>query len=408
MTSDILPLLARASAIVSVVILLILALRALLQRIFGAQLTYLAWGALPLALLMALLPTLRTSHPMILVVTPLQQLAHLSAPQLRTGMAQGAQWPHWLVLAWLAGSVATLLWFWHDHLRYRYSLGPLRREGDVLRCTTTQEGPAVVGLWRPAIIVPSDFSKRYTTQEQQLILAHETVHAQRRDPVLNCLCALIQCLFWFHPLVHLGARRFRLDQELACDAVVMQRHPGLRRSYAEAMLKTQLSTQTSLIHCHWQSNHPLKERIMHLQHTSPPAVHKLIGRVLVSAMIAMCGYVSMAAHAGVDAATAPALYQVDLKMKTGDDSSTPSIRTAAGEPFSLVNTGKNGTWRTEFVLDKVGDQTVALKLVVKHDERVVGKPTVQVQLGKEAIVAIKDGTPADLLELRLTVAEAKP
>ena len=57
---------------------------------------------------------------------------------------------------------------------------------------------------------------------------------------MNAVVALIQCLCWFNPLVHLAARWIRFDQELACDAAVIAERPGLRRPYAEALLKTQV------------------------------------------------------------------------------------------------------------------------------------------------------------------------
>ena len=57
--------------------------------------------------------------------------------------------------------------------------------------------------------------------------------------------ALVRCLCWFNPLVHLGAQALSADQELSCDASVVERRPRTRRIYAEALIKTQ-TAQTSL------------------------------------------------------------------------------------------------------------------------------------------------------------------
>ena len=59
------------------------------------------------------------------------------------------------------------------------------------------------------------------------------------------------------------ARELRLDQELACDAQVVAAHPAARRSYAEAMLKTQLAGRPLPLGCYWPAPaaHPLVERI---------------------------------------------------------------------------------------------------------------------------------------------------
>ncbi|MFX5602942.1 M56 family metallopeptidase, partial [Acinetobacter baumannii] len=62
-----------------------------------------------------------------------------------------------------------------------------------------------------------------------LVLRHEQIHLQRRDVCMNTLFALAQCLFWFNPLIHVAGRCFRLDQELACDALVIRHAPESRR-----------------------------------------------------------------------------------------------------------------------------------------------------------------------------------
>ena len=76
-------------------------------------------------------------------------------------------------------------------------------------------------------------------------------------------------MFWFNPLVHLAAARFRFDQELACDAAVIARHPDSRRRYGAAMLKTQRAEFGLPMGCHWQSSHPLKERVAMLKQAPP-------------------------------------------------------------------------------------------------------------------------------------------
>ena len=97
----------------------------------------------------------------------------------------------------------------------------------------------------------------------------------------------MRCLYWFNPLVHMAARRFRLDQELACDAAVLRRHPKDRRSYGEAMLKTQLAAISLPLGCHWPSRHPLKERISMLKQSSPSAARRRAGSAVIAAGLAL-------------------------------------------------------------------------------------------------------------------------
>jgi beta-lactamase regulating signal transducer with metallopeptidase domain len=360
------------------VILLLCAARTHLRRAFGARLAYFAWSAVPATMIMTMLPMARVPSPVQQAVAPIRHLAGFNPTAIPPG---AAQWSQWLVAVWLAIAVAMVIRLWRAHVQH----------GVI-------EGPAVVGLWRPVIALPDDFSMRYTPQEQHLILAHEAVHLSRRDPLMNCLCALMQCVLWFHPLVHLAARRFRLDQELACDAAVMHANPGLKRTYAEAMLKTQLSTQTAPVHCHWQSIHPLKERIMQLQQTPPSQLRRLLGRITVTAMVAACSYTAMAANAGAGSAEK---YMVKMKLSTNGGSYSPALLLQEGVPATVVSKGDDGVWRTELIVTKASDTSVLVKTVIKHDDRVIGSPGLLVRIGDAAGVGVDN-------EFRLELAVSKP
>ena len=124
-------------------------------------------------------------------------------------------------------------------------------------------GPAIVGFSQPRIVTPDDFSRRFSDAERKLILTHEQVHLDRNDARINALVALVRSAFWFNPMIHIGAKAMRIDQELSCDAEVIDRRPRVRRAYAETLLKTQLASRPLPVGCYWpaESQHPLAERI---------------------------------------------------------------------------------------------------------------------------------------------------
>ncbi len=259
MTSDLL----RLTLFVTIALVLLLALRTPLRRAFGAAIAYQAWLLVPLVAIVACLPTRTT--PTLHVAAAVR-----TARVLAARMVPAPSLPVDVLLAvWACGVLALAIWFIRSHRAFLRAAGPLRHAGGVY-FSAGDTGPASVGLWRPKIIVPHDFRQRYAPAEQALVIAHEQVHIDRRDVWANVLQAAFQCVFWFNPLVHLAARRFPQDQELACDARVMAQHPHQRRGYAEALLKSHTATPLpSGIHCHWQTHHPLKERLMHLQSTVP-------------------------------------------------------------------------------------------------------------------------------------------
>ena len=144
-------------------------------------------------------------------------------------------------------------------------------------------GPAVVGR---TIILPFDFEVRFTTAEQAAVLAHEAQHLARGDVIANAVVALIQCLCWFNPLVHLAARWIRFDQEAACDAAVVAKQPGLRRPYAEALLKTQVMAAVPPVGCAWRARGfpALRDRIRLLKQRAPGRPRRACGVVFIAAL----------------------------------------------------------------------------------------------------------------------------
>lgn len=99
--------------------------------------------------------------------------------------------------------------------------------------------PALFGIVQPRLLLPEDFVQRFDALTRPLIIKHEAVHYRRRDNLWNLVAMLLRTLFWFNPLLHMAWRRFRLDQELACDERVLQgTHPDEGKQYARTLLES--------------------------------------------------------------------------------------------------------------------------------------------------------------------------
>ncbi len=83
------------------------------------------------------------------------------------------------------------------------------------------DSPLLVGILQPAILLPDALVSACSPSDRTLIMAHELAHLKRRDLWWNWLPAAAQALFWFHPLVWLAGREWRLAQELACDELAV-------------------------------------------------------------------------------------------------------------------------------------------------------------------------------------------
>jgi beta-lactamase regulating signal transducer with metallopeptidase domain len=281
--NELIQLLVRINLVLAATIVLVLLLRATARRLFGARIAYALW-ALPLfAGAMCFVPA-RVVH----IVVTATHGATFTPP-----ITVNADQPY-LFWAWAGGALLSMLVLALRQLRFTRALGRLHRRGDlgagVLGAESKTHGPAVIGVLRPVIVTPADFDARFDAEEQRIVLAHERAHLAQGDPWVNAVTLLLQCVNWFNPLVHLGARALRVDQELACDAAVLSQAEGARRRYAETMLKTQLAAAVP-IGCAWPPSTlaALKERIAMLKRNLPTRTQRLVGASTIAlATVAAC------------------------------------------------------------------------------------------------------------------------
>ncbi|MGH7469509.1 MAG: M56 family metallopeptidase [Longimicrobiales bacterium] len=82
-------------------------------------------------------------------------------------------------------------------------------------------GPAVVGLMRPRVVVPS-WLLAGDAERQHMIVRHEVEHTRAGDPWLLALAPILIVLFPWNPALWWQLRRLRLAIELDCDARVLR------------------------------------------------------------------------------------------------------------------------------------------------------------------------------------------
>lgn len=376
MAPSLLELLARLALAGSGAIIVALLMRRPLRRLAGADAAYLGWLIVPLALVAAALPAMTVAPASMLALAPA-----LDAAAFVASVAPASDgWPDWLLRAWAGGVLATGALFLLGQRSFVRSLGTLAERDGILVAEHARHGPALLGLVRPIIVVPADFATRYTGCEQALILAHERQHAARRDPAANAALALLQCAFWFNPLMHLAASRFRFDQELACDAGVMARHGAQRQAYAAAMLKTQAAGAIALATCHWQSSHPLKERIMQLKQTSISTPRRRAGRLIVALVACASVLGTVAARAGSGAGE---VYEIAVTVAGG---TTSIVRARAGEDFALRQDKPGQNWTGVFSVTPAADDSVFVKTRVTQENGKSMAPSMLLRLGQTGTV----------------------
>ncbi|HEX5007110.1 MAG TPA: M56 family metallopeptidase, partial [Hyphomonadaceae bacterium] len=210
--SDILLVLLKVNLAAAVAVAIVLTARKKVREKMGPDAAYLMWAIVPVVMLAVLIPS------RIVLVTDggTGPVSHIW---------RDAFWPFAavLVLAWMTGVILMAGELLKRQQLFMEDVG------------FRKAGPAVVGFFYPRIVTPADFSNRFSDEERTLIMAHEQVHLERQDIRINAVVAAVRCLCWFNPLIHLGAQYLRVDQELSCDAAVIERRPRARRAYAETL-----------------------------------------------------------------------------------------------------------------------------------------------------------------------------
>jgi bla regulator protein BlaR1 len=104
-----------------------------------------------------------------------------------------------------------------------------------LLATAAVEAPTLLGVFKPAILLPTALLLRLPPAQLELILAHELSHVRRWDYLVNLAQVLLETLLFYHPAVHWLSSRLRTDRELCCDQDVLTTMGAPARSYAQAL-----------------------------------------------------------------------------------------------------------------------------------------------------------------------------
>lgn len=80
--------------------------------------------------------------------------------------------------------------------------------------------PAVFGLFRPTVVLPSHFNA-WLVDRLTAVLQHELIHVVRFDWPIRVTARLARSVYWFNPLAWWAVRRLDIEQEMACDEEVL-------------------------------------------------------------------------------------------------------------------------------------------------------------------------------------------
>lgn len=330
---------------------LLMLLRAPVLRWLGPRVQYSLWAAVPIAAVLPWLPRMPTRDilPLQFSVTPdvVQNAEVYVASQSYLGVwiwAIGAG----LLIGWMISTTA----LFYRQLRTNENV-PTPANVPLQACQLSQiSSPAIIGFFRPRLLLPIDFYERFTPRQQALIIAHERLHWQRGDLHFNVLAYCLLAINWFNPLAWLAYRCYRQDQELACDAVVLANNPNDRKAYGQALLISSLNhhqpNQTALFfgtpHLNQYGAHPMKQRIQHLATQHGYSKWPLIALIATAAATWLFLF---------NPATAEQFTQISYEA-VERPTPTPIVRVNPRYPEAAVEQGLEGTVMLRFDITSEG------------------------------------------------------
>ena len=95
--------------------------------------------------------------------------------------------------------------------------------------------PVVIGLLKPAILVPVGLLNNLPPEQVEAVLLHELAHVRRNDFFVNLLQSVAEVIFFFNPAIVWISGCIREEREACCDDIVLL-HSSRKDSYLEALV----------------------------------------------------------------------------------------------------------------------------------------------------------------------------
>ena len=273
----------------------------------------------------------------------------------------------------LSNRVSTLLdWTWRMasmalalvilasgvHLSWRRRRWELSHMTGMAVYISEDSGPAVVGFLRPHIVLPRWLTKS-STDEQELVIAHERSHLDAHDTqLLTIAVCLLACMPW-NPMLWWQLRRLRLAIEIDCDARVLSLgYPVARYSEALIAVGERQSVSYAMTMASYGSKSFLEQRI----HTM---LRKKTRHAWVSALALGCLGVGLAVCA---AEVAPPRVDFVGKTSSQEIAVDPQLLQANGQPAVRALRSQILLMQAEGIADKLAQ-------FIKENQNQVGWTT---------------------------------
>lgn len=148
-------------------------------------------------------------------VNPMQVVAHIAG------------------IIWCIGVICCLAYALISFIRLKMKVRASKKIGRNIYACDEVVSPFILGIFRPAIYIPSGMGRETT----DYVIAHENAHLKRGDHFWKPLGFIILSVYWFNPLCWVAYVLLCRDIEYACDEkVIRDKDNEYVNSYSQALL----------------------------------------------------------------------------------------------------------------------------------------------------------------------------
>ncbi|MHC4136879.1 MAG: M56 family metallopeptidase [Planctomycetota bacterium] len=188
---------------------------------------------------------------------PDREAADAVVPATATASSSPERGTTGLAILWLLGSALILSWSLVRVVRFHHLLSrasevapaELQRVASAIAkrlglsttptiySTLARVSPLVWWVGgRVRVVIPADLTREMDAGQVESILAHELAHVRRRDHQARWIEWLACVLCWWNPVAWWARRNLRTNEEVCCDALVLESLIPNPRTYANSLL----------------------------------------------------------------------------------------------------------------------------------------------------------------------------
>ncbi len=132
--------------------------------------------------------------------------------------------------------------------------------------------PAATGILKPKILLPKNILQEASQETLQIILSHEILHYKKKDIFWYYFSAILQCIYWYLPLIKTLCTETKNWLEYQCDECCCNENKKhySKQEYFNTILhllhqeKDNNNNHYTLEANFYQSEHQVEKRILHM------------------------------------------------------------------------------------------------------------------------------------------------